>query len=178
MIMPQIAERRAFRTKAGNAFTLIELLVVRGVAHSTLRRSSVQASSGRRVINSLFTLIELLVVIAIIAILVALLLPALKNAKEQARRIACLSQIKQLTLATIVYSGDCDGWLPGSHNAGTWNWASGNRSASGGADYQYAGVDEIFNLKYASADRKIMLCPSRYDRPTSSPTETYVGREL
>ncbi|MBN2594350.1 MAG: prepilin-type N-terminal cleavage/methylation domain-containing protein, partial [Sedimentisphaerales bacterium] len=56
-----------------------------------------------------FTLIELLVVIAIIAILMAILMPALNRVKEQGKRAACLGNLKQLALCWIMYADDYDG---------------------------------------------------------------------
>jgi prepilin-type N-terminal cleavage/methylation domain-containing protein/prepilin-type processing-associated H-X9-DG protein len=59
-----------------------------------------------------FTLVELLVVIGIIAILVAILLPTLSRARENANRIACMSNLRQVANAFFMYTGENKGWFP------------------------------------------------------------------
>ena len=58
-----------------------------------------------------FTLIELLVVIAVIALLLSILLPALRMAKEQGRRVVCISMFKTIGLANNIYANECKDWF-------------------------------------------------------------------
>ena len=67
-----------------------------------------------------FTLIELLVVIAIIAILAAMLLPALARAKEAGKRTACLNNLRQLSLSAQMYVSDNQGFYPPRSDADRW----------------------------------------------------------
>lgn len=103
-----------------------------------------------------FTLIELLVVISIIALLLAILLPSLRSARDYARRIACANNASQLMIAMNTYASEWDGHLPRNNPPNPDDlprlW-----------DITYNTTDQLIR---AGASREVFYCPAnRYQRP-------------
>lgn len=126
-----------------------------------------------------FTLIELLVVIAIIAILAGMLLPALAKAKDMAKRITCINDVKQLALAVTMFADDNDGYYPqrgiatvvDASTPPLFSPASGstgplNLQSGPGADPEFYRWPAQLESYYI--DLKILKCPNDAVNPQNS----------
>lgn len=103
-----------------------------------------------------FTLIELLVVVAIIAVLMAILLPALQGARDNAKTVACLANLKQFGSATAGYEAEYNGGIPvvyDKRSPGKWN------TASYGSGMWWSYMD-MLQLEMGDSIYKMETCPN------------------
>jgi len=115
-----------------------------------------------------FTLIELLVVIAIIAILAAMLLPALNRAREMARISTCSANLKQIGILCEMYANDYDGYLPPFALTGDGAYLR-NYADLGGGNYAPQGFGILYARGYTK-NISIFYCPNAF------PTGVYGGK--
>ncbi|MDX2147283.1 MAG: type II secretion system protein [Planctomycetota bacterium] len=115
-----------------------------------------------------FTLIELLVVIAIIAVLLGVLLPALSRAREAGRSTACLSNLRQIFLASRIYADESRGFGPalGVPYAALPNWALVVQSSAG---FSGTSPGELYST------RSVLVCPTITRHYALDMTRTYAA---
>lgn len=106
-----------------------------------------------------FTIIELLVVISIIALLVALLLPALSKARESARRAACATQARAITLGALIYSGDYDNQMPPNYRGSSSSYGITDVASDPAWADDYKRGFYLLSVRYVD-NYSTFFCPS------------------
>ena len=149
------------------------LLAAQRCGHGALRDTA-RAKAQR---NG-FTLIELLVVIAIIAILAAILLPALNSAKERGRAIACMSNTRQLMVCWIIYSSENDDKLMNvAKSGGTPGWVGGSVDGTSTAGLPWTPATGNDAATLVDPAQSLISTVGCIKSPTvfHCPSDTYVG---
>lgn len=124
-----------------------------------------QRQSGIRVA---FTLVEVLVVIAVIAILIALLLPAVNRARQQSQLVACKSNLQQIGLATRMYANDYDDKYPDAYTVGGAPFRRGPGETNPSDPFSLPetfGLPALYaELNYLKHATGVWLCPAAGER--------------